>query len=43
MRFDLALNLFREFEKVDIQEIPREENKEADTLVNKAINLKSLV
>ncbi|MFH1305288.1 MAG: ribonuclease HI family protein [Candidatus Omnitrophota bacterium] len=41
--FDLALNLFREFDKIEIKEIPREENKEADILVNKAINLKALV
>jgi ribonuclease HI len=41
--FDLALNLFREFDKVEIREIPREENKDADALVNKAINLKALL
>ena len=41
--FDLALNLFRAFDKVEIREIPREENKDADVLVNKAINLKSLL
>ena len=40
--FDLALNLFRAFDKVDIEEIPREDNSEADALVNKALNLKSL-
>jgi len=40
--FDLVLNLFRGFNKVDIVEIPREKNKRADTLVNKAINLKGL-
>ncbi len=41
--FDLALNLFRGFDKVEVREIPREKNKEADSLVNKAINLKALL
>lgn len=41
--FDLALNLFRGFDKVEVREIPREENKDADALVNKAINLRSLL
>ncbi len=41
--FDIALNLFRGFDKVDICQIPREENKDADALVNKAINLRSLL
>lgn len=41
--FDLALNLFRVFDKIEIEEIPREENKEADALVNKALDLKSLL
>ena len=41
--FGIALNLFRGFDKVEVREIPREENKEADTLVNKAINLESLL
>lgn len=40
--FDLALNLFREFDKVEVVEISREKNKQADSLANKAINLKSL-
>ena len=39
--FDLALNLFREFDKVEIKEIAREENKDADILVNRAINLRA--
>ncbi|RKY42750.1 MAG: ribonuclease H [Candidatus Makaraimicrobium thalassicum] len=39
--FDLALNLLREFDKVEIKEIPREENKDADILVNRAINLRA--
>jgi len=41
--FDLALNLIRGFDKVEIREIPREENKDADALANKAINLKALL
>lgn len=41
--FDLALNLFRAFDKVEVREVPREENKQADALVNKAINLKALL
>ena len=41
--FDLALNLFKGFDKVEIREVPREENKEADVLVNKALNLRSLI
>jgi ribonuclease HI len=41
--FDIALNLFRGFDKVEVREIPREDNKEADVLVNKAINLQALL
>ncbi|MFH1552683.1 MAG: ribonuclease HI family protein [Candidatus Omnitrophota bacterium] len=41
--FDLALNLFRGFDNVEIREIPREENKDADSLVNRAINLEALI
>jgi len=41
--FDLALNLFRGFDKVEIREVKREENKVADALVNKAINLNALL
>lgn len=41
--FDLALNLFRGFDEVEIREIRREENKDADALVNKALNLKALL
>lgn len=37
--FDIALNLLRNFDKVEIREIPRALNKEADRLVDKAINL----
>ncbi len=40
--FDLALNLISMFDKVEIREVPREENNEADGLVNQALNLKSL-
>jgi len=41
--FDLAMNLFRGFEKVEIVEVPREENTMADRLVNQALDLKSLL
>ena len=41
--FDLALNLFRLFGKVEIREIPREKNKDADALVNRALDLNTLV
>ncbi|MFH1665688.1 MAG: ribonuclease HI family protein [Candidatus Omnitrophota bacterium] len=41
--FDLAVNLLRGFGAVEIFEIPREENKDADDLVNRAINLKALI
>jgi ribonuclease HI len=41
--FGIALNLLKVFDKVEIREIPREKNKEADSLVNKAINLESLL
>jgi len=39
---DLILNLFRGFDKVEVREIPREENDKADGLVNRAIDLESL-
>ncbi len=39
---DLILHLFQGFDKVEIHEIPREENNKADDLVNKAIDLKAL-
>ena len=41
--FDIALNLLRSFDKIEIREVPREENKEADKLVNQAINLQALL
>jgi len=40
--FDICLNLFRCFDKLEVKEIPRVENKKADSLVNKALNLKAL-
>jgi ribonuclease HI len=36
--YDLALHLCGGFDKVDIVEIPREDNEEADALVNKALD-----
>ena len=36
--YDLALNLLKGFDKVDIVEIPRKENEHADRLVNKALD-----
>ncbi len=41
--FYIAMNLIKGFDKVTIKEIPREENGEADGLVNQALNLSSLV
>ena len=41
--FEQALHLISGFKKVDIKHIPREKNKEADKLVNKAINLGGLL
>lgn len=41
--FDLCLNLMRWFDNIEIVHIPRSENREADALVNKAINLKNLL
>ena len=41
--FAQAIHLISGFKKVDIKHIPREENKEADKLVNKAINLGALL
>ena len=41
--FEQALHLISGFKKVDINHIKREENKEADRLVNKAINLGGLL
>lgn len=41
--FEQALHLISGFKKIDIKHIPREKNKEADKLVNKAINLGGLL
>lgn len=41
--FDLALNLFRWFDKIDIREVPRDRNKDADELVNKALDMTTLL
>lgn len=40
--FDLALTLLKCFDKIEIQEVPREENSDADMLVNKALDNKTL-
>lgn len=41
--FDLTVNLFRMFDKVEVNEVSRDKNKDADALVNKAINLQALL
>ncbi len=41
--FGLAVNLLRGIKSVDIKEIPREKNKEADFLVNKALDREVLI
>jgi len=41
--FEQTLHLISGFKKVDIKHIAREKNKEADKLVNKAINLSALL
>ncbi|NQT22979.1 MAG: ribonuclease HI family protein [Candidatus Omnitrophica bacterium] len=41
--FELVLHLIKGLKKVEVKNIPREDNKEADKLVNKAINLKALL
>lgn len=41
--FEQALHLISGFRKADIRQIPREKNKDADKLVNRAINLKALL
>ncbi|MDP8298360.1 MAG: ribonuclease HI family protein [Candidatus Tantalella remota] len=41
--FDIASNLLRGFDNIEIREIPREENGDADALVNKAIDLQALL
>ncbi len=41
--FERALNMLKSFKNFEINHIAREKNKEADKLVNKAINLASLI
>jgi len=41
--FVIADSLIKSFKAVKINEIPREENKEADKLVNNALDLNTLV
>ena len=43
MFFDIARSLFRFFETVEIAEIPREENKIADLLANRALDSNTLL
>ena len=41
--FERAMNMLKSFKSFEIRHIEREKNKEADKLVNRAINLASLV
>jgi ribonuclease HI len=41
--FERAMNMLKSFKSFEIRHIEREKNKEADKLVNKAINLASLI
>ena len=41
--FEQALHLVSGFKKIEIKQVAREKNKEADKLVNKAINLGGLL
>jgi ribonuclease HI len=41
--FDIAKNIFRYFESIVIEEIPREENREADLMANRALDEKALL
>ncbi len=41
--FERALNMLKSFKSFEVEHIEREKNKEADKLVNKAINLASLI
>jgi len=41
--FERALNMLKSFKNFQINHIDREKNKEADKLVNKAINLANLI
>ncbi len=41
--FERAINMLKSFKDFEIRHIEREKNKEADKLVNRAINLASLI
>jgi ribonuclease HI len=41
--FERAINMLKSFKNFEIRHIEREKNKEADKLVNRAINLASLI
>ena len=41
--FERAMNMLKSFKSFEVRHIEREMNKEADTLVNRAINLASLI
>jgi ribonuclease HI len=41
--FERAMNMLKSFKSFEIRHIERENNKEADKLVNRAINLASLI
>ena len=41
--FERAMNMLKSFKSFEIRHIEREKNKEADKLVNRAINLASLI
>jgi len=41
--FERAMNMLKSFKSFEIRHIDREKNKEADKLVNRAINLASLI
>ena len=41
--FERAMNMLKSFKGFEIRHIEREKNKEADKLVNRAINLASLI
>ena len=41
--FERAMNMLKSFKAFEIRHIEREKNKEADKLVNRAINLSSLI
>ena len=40
--FDQAIHMLNKFEKIEVKHVDRKENKEADKLANKAINLSDL-